>query len=489
MNSNGAPKRRPWFRFRFGLRTLLIVTALVAVWLGLEARRAQQQQALVARIGELRGRFDRAPRDCVPQIMHRLLSEDQGCFVKSISVTALIAPTNFVVRRTSVPMYVRGEKIYAPEDMEELLRMPAMAEVRDLQLSGTAMTDDLVDELAALDDLESVTFSQTAVSDSAIEELKRLRPDCTVVYSARSNGPEQSAARHRMALYITDDLALFPRALHGDRKSIDALLRTVDWDTARILRAPVVTERLLKMARRVRPDQAELDDRELLDLVVKDANRGDKEADLLLRFSSAPRSSFSNDSLVVFLGQIGRDVMREPLQDALDHGSQELRSLTVEVSARLGDVDLLDAALSDPAEHIRVKAIVGLSGVHEEQAIMSIHKACRDEHPSVREAALRELAARTGNRFLDTFLEAMADPDPNVRWQAVHALERYPDARFVPVLIEALNDENSLIRCSAARTLGQIAEPSTEPALAEATEDEDSFVRGAAEKALAAMTK
>lgn len=88
----------------------------------------------------MEGQYARAPRDYVPQIMHRLLNEDQGCFVESVSVTALIAPTNFVVRRTSVPLYVRGKKIYAPEDMEELLRTPAMAEVRDLELCGTAMT-------------------------------------------------------------------------------------------------------------------------------------------------------------------------------------------------------------------------------------------------------------------------------------------------------------------------------------------------------------
>ncbi len=491
MKSSGESGRRRWFRFRFGLRTLLLVTTLVAVWLSLEARRARQQEDLVARIEELKGEYARAPRDYVPQIMHRLLNEGQGCFVESVSVSAFIAPMDvgisysgsFQLRASSLKV----ETIHAPEEMEELLRIPAMAEVRKLVLSGTVITDDLLDELAALDDLESVTFQQTAVSEPAVARLRQLRPDCTIVYSATNNGHGLLEELHTEAFFLTDDLAVFPRALHGDRKSIDALMQTIDWDTDTYLKNNrTVTRSLVKAARRLHPDLADLGDRELLDRTV--ATGGWLLTEMRI-VPAASRKDLLSNQLVNFFSRIDRNLMREPLQDALDHGSLEFRTVAVEVSAGWGDVDLLDAALSNSLEQIGVMAVARLSSIGDERAIASIRKACRNEHPSVREAALRELAVRTGNRFLDTYREAMADPDANVRWKAIHILRYYPDARSVPVLTKALKDENPMIRCSAATTLGKIADASTEPALVAATEDEDSFVRGAAEKALDAMRK
>ena len=502
MKSSGTTGRRPRFRFRFGLRTLLLVTTLVAVWLGLEARRARQQQALVARLEELEGEYARAPRDYVPQVMHRLLNDDQGCFVESVSVTAFIAPIDVGVsywggltpRARALPFGARGpdpEAIHAPEEMEELLRIPAMAEMRKLELCGTAMTDDLLDELAALDELKSVTFDLTAVTESAVATLRQLRPDCTVVYLAKSNGPRLVEGLHHKAFFMTDDLAVFPRALSGDRKSIDALMQTVDWDTDTYLKSnPAVTRSLVERARRLWPHRVELGDRELLDWSATHFLQRRNAAPIEMQFlSSASRKGLFSDELVRFFGRIDRDLMREPLRDALDHGSLELRTVAVRVSAGWGDVDLLDAALNDPVVQIRIQALASLSSIRDERAVASIHGACHNEHPSVRKAALRDLAARTGSRFLDTYLEAMADSDSDVRWQAAYILWQYPDARSVPVLAKALEDENPLVRCSAATTLGKIADPSTEHALAAATEDEDSFVRGAAEKALEAMRK
>ena len=501
MKSSGTTGRRPRFRFRFGLRTLLLVTTLVAVWLGLEARRTRQQQALVARLEELEGEYARAPRDYVPQVMHRLLNDDQGCFVESVSVSAFIAPidvdfSRFGRRQLRAKPWLLSvsnfdvDTIYAPEEMEELLRIPAMTEVRKLEVCGTAMTDDLIDELAALGNLKSVTFKQTVVTESAVARLRQLRPDCTIVYSATSNGPELSEGLHHRAFFMTDDLAVFPRALRGNRESIDALMQTIDWDTDTYLKNnPGATRSLLKEARRLWPERTDLGDRKLLDRAAEDFWQVRGRVTEILMLSSAWRKDAFSGELVNFFRQIDRNLMREPLQDALDHGSLERRTVALQVSSGWRDVDLLDAALSNSLEEIRVMAVARLSNIGDERAIASIHRACRDDHPSVREAALRELAVRTGNRFLDTYREAMGDPDANVRWKAINILQYYPDARSVPVLTKALKDEKPMIRCSAATNLGKIADPSAEPALVAATEDEDSFVRGAAEKALAAVKK
>ena len=53
MDAKRSPKPRRWLRF--SLRTLLILTALVAVWLGVQVNRAQKQRAAVAAIQEAGG--------------------------------------------------------------------------------------------------------------------------------------------------------------------------------------------------------------------------------------------------------------------------------------------------------------------------------------------------------------------------------------------------------------------------------------------------
>ena len=48
------PKRRRWLRF--SLRTLLLLTAVIAAWLGVQVNKAQKQRAAVAAIQEAGGK-------------------------------------------------------------------------------------------------------------------------------------------------------------------------------------------------------------------------------------------------------------------------------------------------------------------------------------------------------------------------------------------------------------------------------------------------
>ncbi len=459
-----AQKRKwRWFRLRFGLRTLLLLVTAVAVWLSFQSRRAQNQEALVARVEAMDGQCQRVPHEWIPLFMQRLLDESQGSFVAMVLIEAMQAPT----RESMFPRPLsRGlrDKLFEPADVEELLRMPGMGAVRKLQLQGTSVTDDVVDELAALGDLESVTFNWTAVTEEAAREFEAMRPDCTVVYSTKPNGPTVLIGYHTEALLLTEDLTLFPRAQRGDPEAIKGLLRALDSDAD--------------------------DDGPRADFagLLKEAQRGDMAA--INKLASARRrggADYPFNSLSPFLSQIDWQSMQEPLAETLRNGGPEARLLAVELLVSHGQVGLLREALDDPLSRVRIKAVLGLSEIGGEAAARCLVDACRNPDPKVREVAVRELASTVGRKGMPVYLESITDGHVDVRWQAVHALERHPDPLAVQPLIVALHDESSLVRCAAAKALGKVAGLQAIGALETATRDEDSFVREAAELALVAV--
>ncbi len=428
-DSSSKPIRR-WFRFRFGLRTLLLFTAVVAVLLGVESKRAADQNAIVARVHELGGQCRRTPREWIPQFLHRLLDESQRSTVAAFSVRVVRAPTG-----TGPNGPWRFTDMTHPEEVEELLRMPAMAHVRKLELVGTSVTDDVLDELGALNELEEIQYSCTSLAQDDANELRALLPNCRVLHgvlvSIDGSTPMQRlhlTYSHDAALAFTDDLSVFVRA-----------------------------------------------------------NRGDSEAvKFLLDAASGERARLYHTFLVKFFSRIDRQVVLPHAADALRNGTKEIRGLAVKILADRGAVDLLAEALHDPETSIRLEAVHELAKLGGDAASNHLSVACRDTAVKVREAALRQLPTIAGRDALPVYVRALEDPVADIRWQAIRAIERNTDAQAVEPLIVALNDENSLVRCSAARVLGKIGDPHAVASLtAKATEDEDSFVRKAAEEALA----
>ncbi len=480
------PKRR-WFRFRFGLRTVLLFTAGVAVWLSFELRRAENQEALVGRVEAMGGGHQRLPREWVPRLMHGLLDESQGYYVDAIMLQAIQAPSR---GKFGLPVGPgQRELLHPPADIEELLRLPAMDEVRNLNLSGTSMTDEIVDELAALDDLKTVTFTFTAVTETGIQTFRASRPDCVVTYAAIGNGSSQLVFFHRQALSETRDLALFARAQRGEVEAIKGLLATCDHDEASydIRKLQAKQRKQLEKFRRSIPAGAGLRPKELYDFLKEKAAGGDLSAfEILEAFRYRTRFSPSR-FLQDFLGEIESETMRAPLADTLRSGEPEARFLAVKFLGDFGELELLEEALGDAVSAVRIEAVLGLSGIGGPEAARCIADACGDTDPRVRETAVRELSSVAGREQLPVYLAAAVDSDSEVRWQAVHALERYPCPEAVQPLLTALGDDSSLVRCAAARVLGKIGDPSAAEALETATKDEDSFVREAAEKALAKL--
>lgn len=189
--ASGMEKRkRGWFRFRFGLRTLLIFVALVAMLLSLEAKRAADQSALIARLEEMGGRCQLQPRRGLPLFLARWLNQNQILYVHSVTLTVVHAPS-----------YIWGhEKIVDSAEVEELLRMPAMRKVGELKLRGTSVTDDILDELTAMKELKAIVFQHTTVTEDTVRELEAALPDCAVEYSREINGPHELNTLHRAFL-------------------------------------------------------------------------------------------------------------------------------------------------------------------------------------------------------------------------------------------------------------------------------------------------
>lgn len=472
------------FRFRFGVRTLLLFTAVVAIWLSIESKRAEDQAALVACIDEMGGTCTRMPRKWIPAAVQRLLDENQGCFVDSVFLEAMQAPTRVGSLRAPLS-FTKRETLFEPSEIEAFLQLPGMDGVHTLKLGGTSFTDDILDELSEVAGLQAVTFVGTAVTKKGIDGFQAMRPGCTVTYSIVTNGMGQLARAQREALWITPDLTLFPRAQRGDPNAIKALLATVDEGATSMEETIGRIQAQLERYRRSLPGRDRLTLGDIMKFLKEKADSGDLSAVRDLA-SFQYRAPFDTPQmLLVFLSRLDERMIRTPLADTLRDGNPEARFLAMKILALQGNVDLLKLALNDTVGKIRLEALLELVKLGGSSMAPLLVDASRDPDSKVREAALRELQNVAGPDGLAVYLDAMEDPDRDVRWQAVHALERYADAYAVQPLIAALDDENSLIRCSAARTLGRIADPIAAPALETATEDTDSFVRQAATTALA----
>ena len=412
--------RRSWFGFRFTLRTLLLLTALAAVLLSLEAWRTRDQRELAARLEEFGAHYEREPRQWVPEFARQLLDQEHTGPVVSFELEVMQVPTLrdvFVVR------------LAEPAEIEELLGMPAMVHVRSIQLSGTAVTDDVLDELAALENLVALSFSETAVTANAVKKWKTLRPTCTVTYAEWKNGSRAVEYQHREVLNYTDRLDLFPRAQRGEQEAITDLLQ------------------------------------------IAGRTEGHR-----------PRV------IMNFLWQMDGEVSLPPFTEALRTGGPGIRQAVAELLGHLDAVDLLTELLSDPDAGVRVEAVCSLSRVDGQAARLPLVRAAENSEPEVRIVALRELPKTLGQEGLPQYLAALRDPHPDVRWQAIYAIEQTSDERAAEALIELLSDASSVNRCAAARVLGKFDKPEAIPALRlAAKEDDDPDVRSAAEAALASV--
>ncbi len=300
-----------------------------------------------------------------------------------------------------------------------------MTQVRSLQLIGTAVSDELIDDLSALPKLEFIFFHMTAVSEGGVERLKQALPECHVIYGSGGNGPSAVTLMHRDQIRLTDDLAVFRRAEDDEIEAVETLMRL--------------------------------------------AGEHDRDA---------------ATAAVASLSRIEDPKAMAIFNEGLDSANPRLRRAVVEALGLRHDLGQLAKAIKDPDVDVRLEAVYGIAMLGGSRTVEPLRRALQDESPEVRRASVTALRRINDPAVVDLLIATVKDADTNVRWLAIHGLRSFQDARAVEVLIGALKDEQSIVRSAAAATLGEIPDSRALEPLKAAAEDEDSFVRKHAGAAL-----
>lgn len=148
-------RHRGWLRI--SLRTFLLGITLVAVWLGIPARRVQQQRAAVKAIEALGGRvsYDVAPSRS--ERRRRNLEAKEA-----------------IRARRRPPTY--SDRPWAPQWLVDRFGIDWFANVTYADLSTTLCTDEDLQVLALLPDLERLGLSHVPyVTDNGLANLKGLK--------------------------------------------------------------------------------------------------------------------------------------------------------------------------------------------------------------------------------------------------------------------------------------------------------------------------
>jgi len=208
----------------------------------------------------------------------------------------------------------------------------------------------------------------------------------------------------------------------------------------------------------------------------------DETLDLLLR--SVLEAGFAVVDWAAIAGDRGQKVLQAALKDQrqeirlaalrglgaiwgmpevfkLGNESQDVRKDAAEALGKIGDaraVEPLIAALRDTDSEVCRSAAGALEQIGDARAVEPLIAALGDEDASVRGAAagaLGEIGPEAG--VVPALIQALGDEDKNVRWHAAWALKIGPEAReAVPALIQALEDEYEPLRGAAAGALRTI---------------------------------
>jgi HEAT repeat protein len=147
-------------------------------------------------------------------------------------------------------------------------------------------------------------------------------------------------------------------------------------------------------------------------------------------------------------------------QHARSPWSADARALRVEIAPRLKNTQVIEQAVTDANEEIRLAALQSLFEARREAAVPIATRLVKDTSASrvMREGALELLADAEAVEAVPVLVEvARADPDPRLRAEAIEALSEFPNA---PTLLLELirSDAPADVRAEAIDALGGIEE-------------------------------
>ncbi|MCE9552953.1 MAG: hypothetical protein K8T91_06195 [Planctomycetes bacterium] len=171
-------------RFQFRLRTILILTTIIAVWIGWWSYKARQQREVVRVVTRLGG-----------FVTYDFMVDQSGQLVANAPPTI---PTWLDVDYFSnvVRVNLDGTDV-TDADLEHL---KCLAEMRWLNLFNTKITDAGLENLKGLSKLERLELGSAAyVTDAGLEHLKGLT-QLRGVYLGGTQISDQGEARLRRSL-------------------------------------------------------------------------------------------------------------------------------------------------------------------------------------------------------------------------------------------------------------------------------------------------
>ena len=189
-------RRRRWLRF--SLRTLLLLTAVFAVWLGVQVNKAHRFRKAVARIQENNGTvvYDWVRKNRLPTPMFKeqyaLVLERKREFVEDDSWLAAILGSEYFDRVEAV--HFAGDPNSAVHPLEQRVSqecLDALGDLPDLvelHFYGGIIEDDGVQKIAECDQLEVLHLVSFRVTDRGIRHLSSLKNlQKLVLYAPRTS--------------------------------------------------------------------------------------------------------------------------------------------------------------------------------------------------------------------------------------------------------------------------------------------------------------
>ncbi|OGC82001.1 MAG: hypothetical protein A2788_00185, partial [Candidatus Abawacabacteria bacterium RIFCSPHIGHO2_01_FULL_46_8] len=173
-----------------------------------------------------------------------------------------------------------------------------------------------------------------------------------------------------------------------------------------------------------------------------------------------------------------------------EHPDANLRSTT---AANLGDlpwqtaVPLIELALHDPDERVRLAAIKQTTALPAVQALALLAIAFQDKGPNVREAAVAALGKNYLSVHQSLFYRALHDEAANVRAKAASFYHLFSPEFIERDLPKTLNDPNRLVVIEASKNISRLPEPLKQQFLAQYKSVDHSAIRTGIAASLAAL--
>ena len=142
------------------------------------------------------------------------------------------------------------------------------------------------------------------------------------------------------------------------------------------------------------------------------------------------------------------------------------------------------ALLSEPKEILREMGARGLGLIGDEESLLFLEKASKDESPDVRKVAYKSMARIGIPESVDVIINGLNDRSDDVKLSVLKALGGWSGEKIKKALLKALNDRNIWVRYHSVILLGEMCESDTEDAIIGALQKDEAPVKAAAAKAL-----